>query len=345
MKSNSEYRWNETLKFSWGHIIAFVAIIFISYVAYMGKFYMSGGDFASAAKRVGLIVLVVLAAFMGAQVAKASDAHFDRSIVIERILVVLCPIVLGWAMVPCNHFWNVFAVRDRLETQFAESISNSSKMFDDYVAYSGARIQSYERHLCDNNVLPYTDKEVAAVVRGNYVETLRLQLLSQNTDSLISLARTWIKDANQGASVWNSFLVGNVDVITDAMEGWNKKLFEVSVPVLSNEPNGVVPFDSNHESFKAAIGSLKELKEIYTIPKGLNINTVWTFVILFFMLMFPYFLQERCTRASGFYTLWTNIFRKGAAKGVARGREASAAKADGKSDNGQDSDDLFNGTI
>ena len=47
---NNKYSWNETLKFSWGHIIAFLAIIFISYVCYMGNFYQKSADFKAAGK-------------------------------------------------------------------------------------------------------------------------------------------------------------------------------------------------------------------------------------------------------------------------------------------------------
>lgn len=58
--STNNYSWNETLKFSWGHIIAFVALIFISYVTYMGDFYSNGGDFSAAAIKVFIIDTILL---------------------------------------------------------------------------------------------------------------------------------------------------------------------------------------------------------------------------------------------------------------------------------------------
>lgn len=51
----NKYSWNKTLKFSWGHIVAFISLIFISYVTYMGAFYQNGGDFVFAALKVGLL--------------------------------------------------------------------------------------------------------------------------------------------------------------------------------------------------------------------------------------------------------------------------------------------------
>ena len=109
MADNNQYSWNKTLKFSWGHIIAFVAIIFLSYVMYMGAFYSNGGDFMQAAIVVAVLDFFLLLTFIGAQVLKGSDTHFQRSLVIERILIVLCPFAFVAAMVSYNHFWNVLS--------------------------------------------------------------------------------------------------------------------------------------------------------------------------------------------------------------------------------------------
>lgn len=86
MKKNI-YSWNQTLKFSWGHIIAFVALVFISYVTYMGDFYKNGGDFTSSAIKVLMVDIAILITFIGAQIYKGTDEKFNRSIVIERVLV------------------------------------------------------------------------------------------------------------------------------------------------------------------------------------------------------------------------------------------------------------------
>ena len=40
---------DEQLKFSWGHIIAFLALIFISYITFVGEVYKTDGDFTKAA--------------------------------------------------------------------------------------------------------------------------------------------------------------------------------------------------------------------------------------------------------------------------------------------------------
>lgn len=315
--SDNKYSWNETLKFSWGHIIAFVALIFISYVTYMGDFYSNGGDFKSSAIKVFEIDIVLILTFIGAQIYKGTDEKFDRSIIIERILICLCPIAFLWAMIPFNHFWSVFSERDQIEPKFSSAIEKSRQMFVNYDKYSKDRIATYSDFL--TGIIANKESARATylnagfsdandeMVKENYITTLRLQLLSQNTDSLRTSALEWIDEANQGASVWNAFLVGNISMISDAIESWNQKLYKVSVPVLSNEPkdstHSVAPFDPNRESFKAANAELTDLRNLFVNSNGINLYTIITGIILILMLLFPYFLQKRNTRATGLYSL------------------------------------------
>jgi len=243
--NNNNYSWNETLKFSWGHIIAFLSLIFISYVCYMGDFYMNGGVFKMSAIKVLIIDVALLVTFIGAQILKGTDSKFDRSIIIERILICLCPIVFIWAMISYNHFWYVFSQREQIENKFNTSIEKSKEMFVNYEDYANNRISAYS-NLLDSAIVNKSSNPVFyakvgfngrndAVQKDNYLKTLRLQLFSQNTDSLKNIATKWIDQANQGATVWNAFLVGNIDQIADAISNWNQALISYSKPVLSNE--------------------------------------------------------------------------------------------------------------
>ena len=312
--TENNYSWNQTLKFSWGHIIAFVALVFISYVTYMGDFYKNGGDFTSSAIKVLMIDITILITFIGAQIYKGTDEKFNRSILIERALICLCPIAFIWAMLPYNHFWAVFSTRDNIESSFTSSIEKSKQMFDCYEQYTTARITSYDSLLQStiankkNDKLSYTKAGFKGTddntLKQIYLETLKLQLQSQNTDSLKISALKWINDANQGATVWNAFLIGNIDKISEAIEGWNKLLVEVSEPILSNELSSTKPFDADMSSCNAVKTELKRLQNMYTQSSGVSLTTIWTGFILFMMLMFPYFLQKRNTRATGLYSLF-----------------------------------------
>ena len=316
METN-KYSWNQTLKFSWGHIIAFVALIFISYVMYMGDFYKNGGDFVSAAIKVGIIDLLLLVTFIGAQIIKGTDEKFNRSIIIERILICCCPVFFIYSMFSYNHFWAVFEKRTQIETCFNASIEGAKQMFIAYDKYATDRIANYEKNLdailrakSNGDRTLYKDAGFTGVndyqKKQNYIHTLNLQLRSQNTDSLKFVAMDWIKEANQGASVWNAFLVGNVEQIDEAIKSWNKTLKDYSEARMSNETirgNFVVSFDIDGKSIKDATNGINSLKNIYTKGTGLKFHTVWTGLILFLMLLFPYFLQRRNTRAEGLYFL------------------------------------------
>ncbi len=361
--SENKYSWNETLKFSWGHIIAFVALIFISYVTYMGDFYSNGGDFKLSAIKVFIIDIALILTFIGAQIYKGSDEKFDRSIIIERILICFCPIAFLWAMIPYNHFWSVFGERDQIEPKFTSAIDKSRQMFGDYDHYSKERISAYSEYL--NSLISNKDSNRDAylkagfgssignsndeLVKDNYVTTLKLQLLSQNTDSLRKLALDWINDANQGASVWNAFLVGNLNMISDAIEGWNQKLYEVSVPVLSNERSdsiySVKPFDQERASFRAANAELISLQNLFENSNGISLNTIITGLLLFLMLLFPYFLQKRNTRATGLYSLIPRNridYREKHHKTV---KKEDANTDSTESTSFQSSDDIYGGTF
>ena len=96
--------------------------------------------------------------------------------------------------------------------------------------------------------------------KNNLIMTMHLQLQSQNTDSLKLLANQWINNANQGASVWNAFLVGNVDKISDAIKTWNKTLVDYSSPVLTGETTygqTVNSFASDNDAITNANNGLK----------------------------------------------------------------------------------------
>ena len=361
-KMNNQYSWNQTLKFSWGHIIAFTALIFASYVAYMGAFYQNGGNFGAAAVKVCCIDVVLLGTFIGAQMCKGSDHKFGRCIMAERVLIILCPVALIWALMPANHFWTVFGEREQIETEFEQSIGKTRQRFDGYDQYANNRIAQYEATLntiSSQKVLYHAVSAKAgldgtndAMVKANYIEALRLQLLSENTDSLRQSATAWIDKAEQGVSVWNAFLVGNVKLISSAIEGWHNKLNEVSTPVLSNETatgQEVMPYSEADQSYDEAQQSLKQLSSIYTkADEGVCMATVWSGVLLYAMLLFPYLLQRRNEKAKGYYTLLPGGKHRGRGSSLTPQRRNKGRKPTQPApanNHANDNDDIFSGTF
>lgn len=67
------------------------------------------------------------------------------------------------------------------------------------------------------------------------VKALRLQLISENYDSLKTEATKWIESSSNGASTWNVFLLGNTKEIKKAIHEWSIQLANFSSHKMNNE--------------------------------------------------------------------------------------------------------------
>jgi len=379
---------NEKLQFSWGHIFAFLALIAVSYFTFVGLTYITDGNFTTGLIGMGIVDIVFIVFFIGAQQMKASGVNIRRKIFFERLFVFGSPIVFIIGMIPTFHFWTVHSQDDEVVETFKASIENSKKMFDDYEAYSNERIAAYEASLdevianhgakveedktVNKKVNPGTAKkvktpskksksyvnrpprdekenktdiigtkpsekmkeaskksvvknvnmknrghiellqavptvdryteigfksEIARQQKDNMVEVLRLQLLSDNYYNLKNSALEWIVKANNGASTWNVFLLGNKDTIKNAIENWQKQLASFTEKKMIHEDlfEPVPIFESS--AAEDAVSGINGLASIFTTQKGPNSAAILTAIILYLMLIFPYLLQERHTKS------------------------------------------------
>lgn len=282
--------FNQTLKFSWGHIIAFVAMIFISYVSFMGITYFTDGDFIVAGLGVIMVNLVLVLFFIVPQILKGTDEKFKKKIVFERLLVFTAPFFYVVAMFAFAHFWSVFENRKNVETTFAQAISTTKGMFDSYEAYAINRIQAYNKN--------FAKSKVSKVGRDNAVEALKLQILDENYVALKESAEKWINNASS-ATIWNVFMIGNRKEIEKALDGWNASLNRFSKKIMTDEPSGVVSFSSMDPSVIKAKTTLGKVQGLYTsigkTPTGISVVLA---VILYLLLMVPYFIQRRNTKST-----------------------------------------------
>lgn len=280
---------NETLKFSWGHIIAFVAIILISYVSFMGISYLTDGNFLFAGIGVVGIDVILIVFFIGAQLMKGTDEKFKRKIIYERILLFAAPIVFCAVMIPYSHFWTVFDRRDDIQTTFSSSLNETKGMFDAYKAYADARIKDYDQKLAKD--------KVSQPSRQNRVNALKLQLVSDNFSNLKTASCQWIDRASK-ATVWNVFMLGNIHKIKAALEDWNKSLTAMSQKRMSDEQQDVSPFTSEDPSVVQANKDLTNLNGHYSNMQSPTWLAIVTGVILMLMLFFPYVIQNRNTKST-----------------------------------------------
>ncbi len=298
---------NKKLKFSWGHIIAFLALIVVSYVSFVGFTYLTDGNFTYALIGMGLTDIVYILFFIGAQQLKATDEKFGKKIIWERILIFGSPLVFVIGMVSMSHFWTVFNQNDDIVAKFNTSINGSKQLFVDYEEYANNRIAVYETNLTEiiNNKAQnpdlykqaqFSDSVVDKIQRDNMVETLKLQLLSSNFEALREQANEWIDRASHGAHTANVFLIGNTREIKSALNNWENQLKSFSAKEMTNEAltGEVAHFQSN--GAQTAIAGINGLTTAFKTQKPPTAYAIIFGVILYLMLIFPYLIQERNTK-------------------------------------------------
>lgn len=303
---------NENLRFSWGHIIAFLALIIICYMTFVGVVYDTGGNFNTAVGVMAIFAVVLFVFFIGAQTLKATPRKFSKCIWLERFLVFGSPFVFVICMVPYFHFCSVHSQSDAIIGNFKSAISSSKQMFDDYDAYAKERVDNYTKLL--NRVAADRNESAAfgftagneRIQRENMLNTLRMALLPDDYGKLKNDALLWIDKSSNGASTWNVFLMGNTREIKAAIHGWNDQLAELASRKVANEEfrgmNRVESFLQSSNSLADVDKSLDELTEQFTksaTPSVLSIIvSVLIAILLYVMLLLPYIIQERYTKST-----------------------------------------------
>lgn len=301
---------NEQLKFSWGHIIAFLALIFISYITFVGVTYMTNGNFVKASIVMVCIDILLFVFFIGAQRAKSTTHKFKRWIFIERLLVFCSPVIFIFAMIPFAHFWTVHSKNKEIVSEFTQSIRASKQMFEDYDIYANQRIANYAAMLdnvtANKSTAPNAFRACGFISgkehiqKENMIHTLKLQLLSSNYDSLKIEANKWIDASDEGASTWNVFLLGNTREIKSAIHSWNEQLANYAENKLTNEEvqnNHVDIFGQSNASLNTVDMGLNNLKTIFVTRDFPPFHAYIIGILLYFALLFPYFLQDRHTKS------------------------------------------------
>lgn len=343
---------NERLQFSWGHIIAFVALIAVSYISFMGITYLTAGNFVAALVGMAVIDILFMLFFIGAQQMKASGEHINRKIVFERIFIFGSPIVFIAAMMPMSHFWTVKSNETQIVGTFQGAISSAKQLFPDYEKYSEDRIVAYGKSLDQiinggNGSLFYKagfTEGKTAIQKQNMLETLRLQLLSENYTAIKQPATEWLDNATQSASIWNVLLLGNTREIKETLVQWETKLKSFSEKQMSNEAllSEVPQFSSSGVS--AALSQLDQMSANFTQWHFPAWSGIIFGIVIYLMLLFPYILQERHTKS--IYRLIGNEHSRQADDGWSSfGDDSSTKKSNGKKGKGGDNTDGDNGFL
>lgn len=296
---------NKKLVFSWGHIIALLAIIAFSYLAFVGFCYYTGGRFLLSGLLVAAIDLLLIFAFIGAQQLKIWDGPFKRYIIVERfMLLLMAPLSVAVAMFPINHWMGLHDNEQFLASQFTEAIDTAKVVFDDYEAYAndrinrlGERIYQQQRRDAARGDYGGETPDLQAerkLNRENTMRALRLMLLSPSYEGIRSDAQQWMEQTAATPSTLNVFLLGNIDEIVAAIEGWSQQLATFSQRRLSDEPKSTADYQPNT---LGAVARLKQLKTLFRSPQPWDTNALWLALALFVLMMVPWWAQGRNTKS------------------------------------------------
>lgn len=277
---------NRKLRFSWGHIVAFLALIFIAYVVFMGTTYYTIGNYNVGLITMGCCILLIVLTILGAQVLKGVDKKFHRSIIWERILIAFSPIIICLVGIPFSHFWTVQSSEDKIVEQFKSSVNSSLGIFADYESYSQERISQLKTNLSKS----IKDEQII----NNRVNELTL-FLNNSTAKSIEEAKGWINKVNKDPSIWNIFLFGNISTIESAINQWTESLNKHSAKSLSCEKEPIL-FSTENPNKEKALSGLASLKSIYQTTSKPNTMAILTLLVCYLMLLCPYFVQERHSR-------------------------------------------------
>ena len=138
---------NQKLRFTFGHILAYISLIFIGYISFLGLTYWGDGNFILSGILTGVMVLILLGLMTYLQGLKAVARYFKIRIKIERICLLIFILFSIISSLPFLHFWTVFSNEDVLSTSFSKSIDKSKAVFDAYEIYANNRVQVYTNDL------------------------------------------------------------------------------------------------------------------------------------------------------------------------------------------------------
>lgn len=302
---------NKKLVFSWGHIIALLAIIAFSYLAFTGFCYYTGGRFLFSGLLVAAIDLFLILVFIGAQQLKIWDGPFQKYIIVERwMLFVLAPLAVAVAMIPVNHWLGLRSNETEFASQFTEAIDTAKVMFSDYESYAtdrinqlGDRLYQEQKKASANRSKDGIGGESADLQaerklnRENTMRALRLQLIGQNYEDLHKAAMQWMEETADEPSTLNVFLLGNINEINSAITRWNQQLSEFSARRLSSEPKQTADYSTDSPYVAQSATLLKGLRDLCRERQPLNTTSLWIALGFFVLMMVPWWAQNRNTKS------------------------------------------------
>lgn len=279
---------HKKLKFSFGHIMAFIAMIFWCYITFLSISYFTGGDYLLGASISIIITIVLLVLSFCLPLLKAVNNKFEKFIIRERLVFGFMTIICLCAFIPYSHFWTVKAHEDRIYKCFEQSLQTSAQLFTDYDVYSEERFTALDNSLKEEGVDSFS-----AMIK---MKGLVLELQPESYISFKEEAIEWIEKSKKTISIWNVFLMGDVYHISESMLSWHNLLQRMSSHTLGLEPDGTESFNMQ-ENVNSSKQELLNVVPLYT-ETNFPIPIAWiTGLFALFMFYLPWLIQKRSPKS------------------------------------------------
>lgn len=246
---------HKQLKFSWAHIFALLAALFFGYMAFVGNAYRSGGNIDMSVLCAVVMALVAIGAAVIPQMFKASDAHMNRNIWIERVFVFGLIPVLGFAFLGITggfNYLNIVSNKDAIERKYALAKTSASAMFDDYDNYTRARVSNLAESTSENLECQPTE-----IQKENMVSLLNCMITFDNPR--LANYRREVEEYLGGTqtTINNVSVLSDIQTLQENVQTWHNFLAATANTNLSFEGT-YIPFASSHlESAESSLESLK----------------------------------------------------------------------------------------
>ncbi len=301
---------NTKLKFAYGYVLAIISLIVIAYLVFVGMLYLMGGKFIPTLLITCGLLLLLTISCVALQRLKGTDRKFNKRINGERVLLPLMGVLCLVTMVPFTHFFTIHKHEQEITTEFTAMIDKSKLMLNEFKTVSKERVINYNKNLkrllrsdADKRKVTggneFLQKVPREILRENMIHIMETQLgTGENDDSLRMGASAWLDDARRGVTVWNVFLLGNVNKIREAIDLWNEQMVESSKLLFPGEKTGKGMdhvFASEHiDEIHQHLSNIDNVSTRLAFPGPLALLAGLVCMSLLFL---PYYLQQRHTRS------------------------------------------------
>jgi len=299
------------LKLSLGLTLAIIAALIFGYFCFTGLYFSTGGNFndsilfAAIYAAVPLILGILLWRF------KTVSRNFKTYIILETIALIAFIVSAVWFFPKYAYSFTVSVEKESVQKELIDELTAVETMYSDYEAYVAKRYENYNTHLqhiINNKPMDQQRFLNCGFIHGDENKqknhklfVLKNELQPKTTyDNVKNQNLHWIKAAKKNVADWKSMgVVETLAEIDSRADKWRSELIEFSKQRMICEHDDTQDFTYTF--------NFKKMK--FEKKGGINTMAIGTGILLYLVMLVPYFVGQRSSRAEGkFFNLLKSVF-------------------------------------